>query len=583
MGDSRLSSSSCRFKSYKNKFFGAIFCIGAFYMKLINAKTNFSDIHSEQLKEHLKIFFATKEFYDFSFSEETYEAKLNNFLNRIENAGGKYFYELPEFNDKSVILRNFGIFPLIVVARVRNFKQPEIFERIKVSVDGSNRIVSFKYCLSPLEVWLNSNKCRSGILSESKYPEYHPFWLKNTDGLSCYKDAKARYRKSNSSCKSNFDTQVKNYLAIIESVVGNDVFEICLKSNSDRVFQLVELLVYTKNTYGVSLKPIFSRLRKELSFSFFAKSSPIGYHIPSGVDDMDTIVKSFIENFYSPSSLNKNNANYIPAILKEILTYCIDAITDDNKRNLIKILPDIFEKTAEIISSENSENAGIYCDIGSFLTASDDVFFLFSYRLQMLLIGTYYRSKIELSKDVARFLSVKMSEGIYKKFGSDLDKMKDSFISNRKIYLHDRNAIYSQGTKLFLQILGVFWIVNGYKNYKEIESFDLSVSIKIVQIQREIEGGNHNFDFFKKYSPSKIKGLAKFSGKVLNEIERCARLALDSDLDISYFMEPLSINYVSLLSSNIFNEGLNGKKDIYLVVSKTGDILFPDSGFKDVL
>lgn len=552
-------------------------------MKLINTTTNFSYIHSEQLKEHLKFFFATKELYDFSFSEEAYEAKLNDFLCRIENAGENYFYELPEFNDKSVVLRNFGIFPLLVVARIRNFKQSKIFERIKVSVDGCNRMVSFKYYLSPLEVWLNSNKNRSGIIFKTKYPEYHPFWLKNTDGLSCYKDAKARYRKSNSSCKSNFDTQVKNYLEIIESVVGSDVFDICLKSNSDKIFQLVELLVYTKNIYGVSLKPIFSRLRKELSFSFFAKSSPIGYHIPSGVDDLDSIVKSFIENFYSPSGLNKNNANYIPAILKEILTYCIDAIADDNKRNLVKILPDIFEKTAEIISSENSENAGIYCDIGSFLTASDDIFVLFSYRLQMLLIGTYYRSKIELSKDVASFLSVRISKDIYKKFESDFDKLSDLFISNRKIYLHDRNAIYSKGAKFFLQVLGVFWIINGYKNFNEMENFDLSISIRIVQIQREIEEGNHNYVFFKKYSPSKIKGLAKFSGKVLNEIERCARLALDSGLDIFYFMEPLSFNYVSLLFSNIFNEDLNGEKGIYLVVSKTGDILFPDSGFKDFL
>lgn len=554
-------------------------------MNSITSKSNFSKKHDKLQREQLKHFFAMKLLYDFSFSEEEYEKELSKVNEYINKAGDFYFLEIKELQGRNVILRNFGTLPLFLVTRASDFEKFALVERIEVSISDTNRKMSFMNYMSPLEVWLNYHEDRNKNKINEKYHKYHPARKTNFDRSISYSKAKKDYRSFNVTLETNFDTQLKTYIDLIKYVIGEESLKSFSESCPDKIFQLVELLSETKKFYGVSLKPLFLRLKDELSFSLVTEPSLINYTIPLDLEYMNETVLEFMSKFYSPDDLNKKNPNLIPAILKEILTYCIDAVGQANIKNLIKILPSAFERTIKNTYSSNVDGFDAFCEIGKLLRDSNDIFAQFAYRLQMLLIGIYYRSKISLLRDVAIFSEIQISENVHKEVEKDFKRLVNSQERGIGVDVKKRSSIYDSGSKFFFQVLGIFWIDKGYEYFNSIRIDDscFNIPIRVLKLQRQIEKNKQNKFISEKYFSSKIKGISKPSNNILREIERCARLSLDLNKDISLFMDPLHLNYIKSLCFLSYDHELNHADILKIKAMKAGDRFFPSSMFKSLI
>lgn len=519
-----------------------------------NSKCNRSFDHLKKL-----VFFQDTivSVYDMEISDSDFETEVKNCLKSdIKNH--------PLFQSRDhLIMRNIGPNQYFLAA-VAYF--PPLKEKISIFLDSEPTELELEYELSPFEIWLES----LSQIEREKYfkPVFHP--SRRDSSLSNYSKTKEELKKSfileQSVSKTNVYTQNGVYENIITDMIGKEVLEKCKEEQPIKYYQLIELLSCMKNHYGFNFKPIFERLKNDLSFELSLKPNPTKFSIPTSNEEQ---IKALNKKYRDSYRFDKQNSNVIPALLKELMALCLDSVELEKHRTLIRLLPDIVDKLIDLQELVNSKAEfderyrGYFKSMGYALNDSNNVFTQFAFNLQLRLIGIKYRTKFALWKDILGRISKKLDEKQNRKLIKKFEKQITDLNRNKTLDLTNKEHIYSDRNKFAFQVLGALALTKNFKpkveniyigneldniaEFSEPHFPNLLTVINMLLRENEtstIKTTNH---FLNKYSTSHTKGKTKISSELLRELERASRLAMSCQGNLRAIMDRTHVNYWELL------------------------------------
>lgn len=497
------------------------------------------------------------DFFDLTISEkklkEGLEVKLKDDLKKHK-----------VFIDREyLILRNFGFYPYLLAGGADH---KPINEKISITLTEANQNLDFEYQLSPLEIWLGSltPSERKNHFSSKFHPNRRSKYLK-ANTLNSEKLKKSFYEEQ-SLTKSNTTVQIQASDSLIKDIIGNEVVERCKNVRPLQYYQLIELLSDFKLKYGKNLKPLFNRLNNELNFELALEPIPLKLDPAATNDEQVVYLKRQYQNLLNFDA--KKNVNTNPALLKEIMSLCLDAAESNESRSLIRVLPSLMEELIAIqgIASSGIDrhkiNWSIYKNIAVLLNNSEDIFTHFALNLQLRLIGIKYRTKHALWRDVIKRSRTKISQNELNELKNEAVKQVEKLKKKPEVDLLNKNHKSLGQNKLAFQASGLLYITEKF-NFSDLNSPDfphLKTIVRMLNREKYTCKISTTNLFLEKYSTAHTRGQGTVRSNLLKELERGSRLvtslrANGNNVTISSVLDKTHLHYWELLfQQTLINE-----------------------------
>ena len=443
---------------------------------------------------------------------------------------------------------------LLMEDKALTIKPKPIIQKISISIPNEETPLTFKAHQSVLEVLLSSMDLED---REKIYSTFHPSNKKGKDKfseLTKQETIKKEFIKEYHEQLINPYSQLKIYEQNLDMVIGNE----WKKKAPLQYYQVLSLLLDIKYRFGINIKTLFKRLEDDPSFDFIPEIYIEPHKVNSTIDEVHNFLLS---QKVQVSETPDKNVNFYPAVLKEIITYLLDACEDCRVKALIKTIPELFERLIFLqklpISLEKERNQlQSIKKIVSFLNQEQNLFVYLAYKIQLKLITNKHRS---LSK----------MWGLIKAhpFNSDSKEQRNSFSKlaskiqpklqepEYSISLVGKD-VYEPCSKFIFQFYGLLAIIKNHRNdyiFKNITgkqgepnlTDDMKLILELIAHEKLIY--KKKINIFKQFNPAVSSGKKTIPANKLGALERAYKIASSRNEPLSYHLYRTHYHYWVLL------------------------------------